>query len=153
MASSSRDWLDIARKRSTGFESRHFPRHGQDSPRNFPFLRHALSEMRLNELAVGSDGFNRCMLSVFRSETSRNQPSNTRYIFGPSVWLRFLIQPSPGYGIAYIDWQQQEFGIAAALSRDPLMLEAYRSGDPYLAFAKQAGAAPPHATKASHKSV
>jgi hypothetical protein len=58
------------------------------------------------------------------------------FIFGPSVWLRGLIKPPPGYGIAYIDWAQQEFGIAAALSGDPLMMDAYRSGDPYLAFAK-----------------
>ena len=87
------------------------------------------------------------MLSAFRARTGRNQPSNTKFIFGPSVWLRGLIQPPPGYGIAYIDWAQQEFGIAAALSGDPLMMEAYRSGDPYLAFAKQAGAAPPEATK------
>ena len=78
---------------------------------------------------------------------------NTRFIFGPSVWLRGLIQPPPGYGVAYIDWSQQEFGIAAALSGDPLMLDAYRSGDPYLAFAIQAGAAPANATKATHKAV
>jgi DNA polymerase I len=116
-------------------------------------LRAALSEMRLSDLAVGRDGRNRTMLSAFRARTGRNQPSNTRSIFGPSVWLRGLIKPSPGYGIAYIDWQQQEFGIAAALSRDPLMMEAYRSGDPYLAFAKQAGAAPADATKATHKAV
>jgi hypothetical protein len=64
-----------------------------------------------------------------------------------------LIQPPPGCGIAYIDWQQQEFGIAAALSCDPLMMAAYRSGDPYLAFAKQAGAAPADAIKATHKAV
>ena len=59
------------------------------------------------------------------------QPSNTRFIFGPSVWLRGLIQPPPGQGIAYIDWAQQEFGIAAALSGDIMMMNAYRSGDPY----------------------
>ena len=93
------------------------------------------------------------MLSAFRARTGRNQPSNTKFIFGPSVWLRGLIQPPPGYGIAYIDWAQQEFGIAAALSGDPLMMEAYCSGDPYLAFAKQAGAAPPDATKATHKAI
>jgi DNA polymerase I len=116
-------------------------------------LRAALSEMRLSDLAVGRDGRNRTMLSAFRARTGRNQPSNTKFIFGPSVWLRGLIQPSPGYGIAYIDWQQQEFGIAAALSRDPLMMAAYRSGDPYLAFAKQAGAAPADATKATHKAI
>src|SRR5206468_5923770 len=95
-------------------------------------LRAALSEMRLSDLAVGRDGRNRCILSAFRARTSRNQPSNTRFIFGPAVWLRGLIQPPPGYGIAYIDWSQQEFGIAAALSRDPDMIEAYTSGDPYL---------------------
>ena len=33
------------------------------------------------------------------------------------------------------------------------MMEAYRSGDPYLAFAKQAGAAPTCATKGTHKEV
>jgi DNA polymerase I-like protein with 3'-5' exonuclease and polymerase domains len=66
------------------------------------------------------------------------------------VWLRGLILPEEGCGLAYIDWEQQEFGIAAALSGDANMLEAYDSGDPYLAFAKQAGAAPPNATKASH---
>jgi DNA polymerase I len=113
-------------------------------------LRSALSEMRLNDLAVGHDGRNRCILSAFRARTSRNQPSNTRYIFGPSVWLRSLIKPPPGYGIAYVDWSQQEFGIAAALLGDEAMQAAYQSGDPYLAFAKQAGAVPPEATKATH---
>jgi hypothetical protein len=116
-------------------------------------LRAALSQMRLSELAVGRDGRNRTMLSAFRARTGRNQPGNTKFIFGPSVWLRGLIKPSPGHGIAYIDWAQQEFGIAAALSGDPLMMDAYRSGDPYLAFAKQAGAAPFDATKATHKAV
>ena len=116
-------------------------------------LRGALSEMRLSDLAVGRDGRNRTMLSAFRARTGRNQPSNTKFIFGPSVWLRGLIQPPHGFGIAYIDWAQQEFGIAAALSRDPLMMDAYGSGDPYLAFAKQAGAAPADATKATHKAV
>jgi DNA polymerase I-like protein with 3'-5' exonuclease and polymerase domains len=116
-------------------------------------LRHALSEMRLNELAVGRDGCNRCILSAFRSKTSRNQPSNTKYIFGPSVWLRSLIKPPPGWGIAYLDWVQQEFGIAAALSGDPSMMEAYQTGDSYLAFAKQAGAVPEDATKETHGAV
>jgi hypothetical protein len=113
-------------------------------------LRSALSEMRLNDLAVGHDGRNRTLLSAFRARTSRNQPSNSRFIFGPSVWLRSLIKPPEGYGVAYIDWEQQELGIAAALSGDGRMLEAYQSGDPYLAFAKQAGAVPQDAAKESH---
>jgi DNA polymerase I len=114
-------------------------------------LRSALSDLRLNDLAVGSDGRNRTGLSAFRSQTGRNQPSNTKYIFGPSVWLRGLVKPSAGSGINYIDWSQQEFGTAAALSDDVAMQEAYASDDPYLTFAKQAGAVPPDATKKSHR--
>ncbi len=114
-------------------------------------LRIALSQMRLSELPVGMDDRNRCLLSAFRSRTGRNQPSNNKFIFGPAVWLRSLIKPKPGYGVAYVDWSQQEFGIAAALSGDLKMQEAYRSGDPYLAFAKQAGAVPADATRQTHK--
>ncbi len=114
-------------------------------------LRATLSGMRLSSLAVGGDGYNRSLLSAFRSRTGRNQPSNSQFIFGPAVWMRGLIKPAEGYGIAYIDWSQQEFGIAAALSGDPLMMQAYHSGDPYLEFAKQAGAVPQEATKQSHK--
>ena len=114
-------------------------------------LRSSLSEMRLADLAVGSDGRNRTLLSAFRARTGRYQPSNTRYIFGPSVWLRGLVQPPAGYGVAYIDVCQEEFGIAAVLSGDPAMLAAYLSGDPFLEFAKQAGAVPPDATKKTHR--
>jgi hypothetical protein len=116
-------------------------------------LRASLGQMRLEELAVGQDGRNRRLLSAFRARTGRNQPSNTKFIFGPAVWLRRLIRPEPGWGLAYIDWSQQEFGIAAALSGDQAMRDAYTSGDPYLAFAGQAGAVPPDATKASHPEV
>jgi DNA polymerase-1 len=114
-------------------------------------LRSALSEMRLSNITVGDDGRNRCLLSPFASKTGRNQPSNSRFIFGPSVWLRGLIKPQDGFCLVYIDYSQQEFGIAAALSGDEKMMEAYRSGDPYLAFAIQAGAVPQGATKQSHK--
>lgn len=113
-------------------------------------LRASLATMRLEDLQVGDDGRNRCVLSAFRSRTGRNQPSSAKFIFGPSVWLRGLIRPRPGWGLAYVDWSQQEFGIAAALSRDSAMMEAYQTGDPYVAFAIQAGAVPPTATKITH---
>jgi len=115
-------------------------------------LRVTLSRMRLSTLAVGQDARNRCLLSAFRARTGRNQPSNSQFIFGPSTWLRALIKPQPDTGLAYIDWSQQEFGIAAALSGDQLMKDAYASGDPYLAFAIQAKAVPADATKATHSS-
>ena len=63
-------------------------------------LRVTLSQMRLAELAVGADGRNRCLLSAFRARTGRNQPSNARFVFGTAVWLRGLIKPREGYGIA-----------------------------------------------------
>jgi hypothetical protein len=113
-------------------------------------LRVSLSQMRLLDLAVGSDGRNRTLLSAFGSRSGRNQPSNTRFIFGPATWLRGLIKPPPGMALAYVDYSQQEFGIAAALSGDRAMQEAYLSGDPYLGFAKAAKAVPPDATKKSH---
>lgn len=113
-------------------------------------LRDSLGKMRLNALQVGLDGRNRCLLSPFSSITGRNQPSTNKFVFGLSKWARGLIQPKPGLPIAYIDWSQQEFGIAAALSNDENMKAAYMSGDPYLAFAKQAGAVPQDATKRSH---
>ena len=116
-------------------------------------LRQSLGTMRLFDLPIGSDGRNRCMLSPFSSRTSRNQASNTKYPFGPSTWIRGLIRPQEGYSLAYIDWSQQEFGIAAALSGDTAMIDAYLSGDPYLGFAKQAKAVPPDATKESHSEV
>jgi len=114
-------------------------------------LRSALSSLRLSSLQVGSDGRNRCDLSPFKARTGRNQPSSSKFIFGPSVWLRGLIKPEPGWGVAYVDWSQQEFGIAAALSGDTRMMDAYLSGDPYLKFAKQAGAVPASATRESHE--
>jgi DNA polymerase I-like protein with 3'-5' exonuclease and polymerase domains len=116
-------------------------------------LRYALSQLRLHDLAVGRDGRNRCLLSVFGSRTGRNQPSNSRYIFGPSCWLRSLIKPAPGRALAYCDWSAQELAIAAYLSGDQGLQDCYQSGDPYLRFAHLAGAVPEGATKASHPTI
>jgi DNA polymerase I len=116
-------------------------------------LRATLSGLRLTGLEVGSDGRNRCLLSPFRAVTGRNQPSNTKFIFGPARWMRGLIKPPEGCGLAYIDFASQEIGIAAALSGDERMADGYQEGDPYLAFAKAAKLVPPDGTKASHKTV
>lgn len=116
-------------------------------------LRHALGELRLNALAVGPDGRNRTLLSPFRSKTGRNQPSNSKMIFGAATWIRGLIKPEPGTALAYLDFASQEYAIAACLSGDDRMWRAYESGDPYLQFAKDAGLAPADATKTTHKAV
>lgn len=116
-------------------------------------LRSTLSGLRLESLQVGADGRNRVLLSAYRALSGRNAPSNSRFIFGPATWLRSLIKPPPGYAFVYIDWSSQEIGIGAALSGDQRMMEAYRSGDFYLGFAKQVGLAPPDATKQTHGPV
>ena len=114
-------------------------------------LRCALGQMRLFEdLAIGPDGRNRTSIAPFRAKTGRNQPSNAKFIFGPSRWLRSLIRPEPGMAVAYLDFVSQEIAVGAALSGDEAMLEAYRSGDFYLAFARQARAVPADATKTTH---
>jgi hypothetical protein len=116
-------------------------------------VRFALSELRIADLAVGPDGRNRTLLSPYASKTGRNLPSSTKFIFGPSSWLRSLIKPPKGMAVAYVDWSQQELGIAAALSGDQALAAAYHSGDPYLAFAIDAGLAPPGATKEAHGAI
>jgi hypothetical protein len=113
-------------------------------------LKYTVDQLKLKSLQVGNDGRNRCLISPFGARTSRNTPSNSKFVYGPAVWMRGLIKPKPETGLAYVDWSQQEFGIAAALSGDLLMQKAYISGDPYLEFARQAGAVPPDATKESH---
>ena len=113
-------------------------------------LRRTLSLMRLTDLAVGSDGRNRCLLSPFASVTGRNQPSNAKFVFGAAKWLRGLIRPPEGYGLAYLDWSAQEFAVAAALSGDERMITDYAAGDPHIGFAKTARLVPPDATKETH---
>jgi DNA polymerase I len=116
-------------------------------------LRHTLSELRLEKLAVGADGRNRVLLSPFGALSGRNTPSNSRFVFGPSVWLRGLIKPPEGQALAYVDWRSQEVYTAAKLSGDPALMDAVLSGDPYLTFAKMASLAPADATKESHKEI
>jgi DNA polymerase-1 len=95
-------------------------------------LRSSLADLRLADLAVGDDGRNRTLLSPFRARTGRNQPSNSKFIFGSAVWLRSLIKPSPGYAVAYVDWSQQEFALplrcrATWLCKQPITAATHTS--------------------------
>jgi DNA polymerase-1 len=119
-------------------------------------LRYARDKMRRVKLAVGADGRNRTVLWPFKSKTSRTQPKAAQWIYSPAVWLRSLIKPGPEMAVAYIDYSSMEFLIAASLSdghTGPVnaMLDMYRSGDPYRAFAVQVGAIPNEITTAMLK--
>jgi DNA polymerase I-like protein with 3'-5' exonuclease and polymerase domains len=124
-------------------------------PQLEPFrqLRKTLGQMRATGFPVGADGRNRFLLWPFGTKTGRNAPGTSANIMGTAAWLRFLIQAPEGYGLAYVDWAQQEYGIAAALSHDKGMQLAYLSGDPYIALARMARAVPVWATKDSHGKV
>jgi DNA polymerase-1 len=113
-------------------------------------LRNTLSKLHLESLEIGTDARNRASLFPFWTSTGRNSPSPSNYIFGAAAWVRSLIKPPPGYGVAYVDWRAQEAGICAGLSGDQAMQAAYRSGDIYLGFGKRAKLIPPDATKATH---
>jgi hypothetical protein len=115
-------------------------------------VRRTLGETRLfKNLTVGRDGRNRALLSPFATSTGRNAPGNGRFIFGPSAWVRGLIQPRPGWALSYCDYTSQEFAVAGYLSGDRNMIDAYESGlDVYLAFGARAGVVPDYATKATH---
>ncbi len=100
--------------------------------------------------SVGSDGRARPYFGIYGAQSGRSQPGATGFIPLKSAWMRSLITPGPGKSIATIDYGSEEFLIAALLSKDKAMLEAYESGDVYLAFAKVIGMVPKAATKDSH---
>jgi hypothetical protein len=115
-------------------------------------LRATLGRLRLADLPVGTDHRSRCMLSAFQAVTGRNQPSSSKFVFGPARWIRGLVREQGGRAVAYVDWSTQEIAIAAGLSGDERMAEDYQT-DPYLGFAKAAGLVPAYATKESHEVI
>ena len=90
-------------------------------------------------LAIGVDHRHRCEMRPFSSRTGRNQPRSAEFLLASPGWLRRLIKPEVGTGLALVDWQQQEYGVAAALSVDERMMADYQCGDPYLALAERYG--------------
>jgi DNA polymerase I len=106
---------------------------------NLRELRYSISKLRLNDLHVGSDGRNRALLGAYGTKTGRNAPSNSKFVFGPAKWIRFLITPPPGRALIHRDYCQQEVRIAAMLSSDTALRQACESGDVYLGIAQQLG--------------
>lgn len=102
---------------------------------------------------LGSDGRVRPYFGIYGSQSSRSQPGAVGFIPLKAHWMRNFIEAKPGRAMCGIDYSSQEFLIAAVLSQDKAMMEAYASGDVYLAFAKAAKLAPRDATKQSHAKV
>jgi DNA polymerase I len=92
----------------------------------------------LKKLEIGADGRNRAWLNPFGTKTGRNNPSTNKELLGLPYTMRSFMRPEPGMAIAQVDIGNEEIGFAAALSGDPVLMQDYRSGDPYLQFAAAA---------------
>jgi hypothetical protein len=141
-------WPRIGDSDVLSLDKEHFSEMAKLFPRLQPLheLRQTLKQLSRIDLEIGQDGRNRVYLAPFRAKTSRNQPSNSRFIFGPSKAFRNLIRAPLGYGLASLDWSSQEVGVAAAIYHDDALWEACTSGDPYLAFGKRIGRFAPDLT-------
>jgi len=90
--------------------------------------------------------------NLFAAKTSRNGLEPKRgFLLNLPRWMRRAIRPLPGMNIVGADWSQQEIAIAAVLSGDQVMIDAYKAGDLYLALGKLSGDIPPDGTKETHK--
>lgn len=150
---------------------RHFPFH-HDFPRgNFAaqMVRYLKLKSHLGGFvpnkngsfwdAVGSDGRVRPYTNPYGAQSSRSQQSSRSFLFLKTAWMRALCIPKKGKAIAGIDYGSQEFLVSALIAKQAIspnakttsQIEAYKSGDVYLAFGKLIGLIPPHGTKTSHK--
>ena len=128
-----------------------FKRMAQRFPQLEPLreVRNLLEELGSFDLAIGPDGRVRCDARPWAAVTGRNYPRGG-FLFAVSKVFRHLMRPARGFALAYVDLRACEFGIQAAMSRDPEMMAAYRSGeDVYLRLARLAGAVPEGTTKHS----
>jgi len=89
------------------------------------------------KLPIGRDGRNRPSLFPFGTATGRN--AHAKGLYNAHAGMRSLmVFPADTIGV-YLDWRTQEVGIAAALSGDQALMDAYRGGDVYYALARNSG--------------
>jgi hypothetical protein len=107
-----------------------------------------LNAFKTLKVPVGPDGRVRTEVRVCGAKTGRNTASTAAYPFNLAPWLRHLLRPAPGTALVSCDYAAEEFQIAAALAHDPVMLQAYRSGDPTSPSPGTWGRSRPPATRA-----
>jgi len=93
----------------------------------------------------------RCAPAEGKRETGSTPTDRDPFVFAGSRWVRSLIKPEPGRGLAYIDFVSQEIWVAAAVSGDQNLLRCYQAPDPYVEFGIIGGLLPPAATKRTHE--
>jgi hypothetical protein len=96
-------------------------------------LRSMLAQVRDFELPVGADGRARCVSRPFGTITGRDGPSAHDCVFIWPAWCR---------GLAYLDFEEEEYLIAGTLSGNEQRIADYRAGDCYLSLGKSLGQVP-----------
>lgn len=141
------DWFDSA---SEGFPGA-FCRYLKTKQSLNGFLPNAPGSKKESFMDfVGRDERARPFFGIFGSQSSRSQPGAKGFIPLKSHWMRNFIQPKSGMALVGIDYASQEFLIAACMSQDGDMLQAYASGDVYTAFGIAAGIIPKGGSKKTH---
>lgn len=91
---------------------------------------------------LGSDSRIRPYYGIYGTQTGRNAASAKTFPLAMSSGLRSMFRAPPGQTMFTLDYGGQEVAIAAMLSQDKAMQQAYESLDPYSDFAIRAGAMP-----------
>jgi DNA polymerase-1 len=100
-------------------------------------LRDSLGVIVRARIPIGRDGRNRPSLFPFCTATGRN--AHAKSLFNAHAGMRsFMVFPADTIGV-YLDWRTQEIAVAAALSDDAALIDAYRNGDVYYALARICG--------------
>jgi DNA polymerase I len=104
------------------------------------------------QLSAGPDGRYRTPIWAYSTITSRAAPNGAAFPFTTPSWCRYTLMPAAGKVLAYLDFASMEFGVAAGLSKAPMMVADY-GGEPYLILPILAGFLPCDATRRTHGDV
>jgi len=117
--------------------------------RNSKFIINART---LKGFQIGEDKRSRSSMKMFGQITGRTNLSTATNPFGAPRRMRNIIGTDDGC-LVYLDWKSQEAAIQAFLSADTQMINAVKSGDPYLHTAKLVKAIPQDAVRSDHEKV
>jgi len=113
-----------------------------------------LNATKLTDFGLSEDNRHRPKKGYkpFGTHTGRCRPTS-KWAFGSAKWGRGFIKPSYGCAIANLDFKSQEALVAGKLSGDQNMIDAYATGDIYMAAAILADMAPADATEDTHPDI
>jgi len=112
-----------------------------------------IDSQKLKGFVVGPDGRARTPLHMYGLKTGRTNHSTALYPFACAKPLRNIIRADDDKILIYFDYKNQEIAIAAYFSKDPNLMAAVESGDPYVKTAQFNKTLPIGATKKSHPEI